>query len=87
MSEGVMEVEALGRLVVQPDVHQEVLAGYTGPYSLGVGKSAGGRQAVLILQVEKDAGRFPKHIERDGETVPVVVKTGYVEPQALAVAR
>jgi hypothetical protein len=82
-----MEVETLGRLVVQPDVHREVLAGYTGRYSLGIGKSAVGQDPVLVLHVEADAGRFPKQIERNGETVPVVVKTGFIEPQALASAR
>jgi len=81
-----MNVEKLSHFVELAETHRKVLSGYSGAYSLGIGQDLQrGRNPVLILQVEKQsAATFPDEVRLDGETVPVVVRTGFVAPHALA---
>lgn len=81
-----MEINRLSHFIELPETHREILSGYEGTYSLGIGRDdARGEKLVLILQVEqKGAARFPKEIRLDNEVVPVVVRTGFVVPRALA---
>lgn len=79
-----MDAESLSRFLELPEVHRRLLAGYAGPYSLGVGQAPGRTGApVLVLHVDaKLSSAFPEHLELDGEIVPVVVKRNFVAPVA-----
>lgn len=70
-------------LIQLPETHREILRGYKGAYSLGVGEEPRlGREPVLILQVERaPEGGFPSRVKLAGHSVPVVVRTGFVAPR------
>jgi hypothetical protein len=47
-----MDIEQLASYLEMPEIHRAVLRGYSGAYSLGVGREPErGSEAVLILQV------------------------------------
>jgi hypothetical protein len=79
-----MDAESLSRFLELPEVHRRLLAGYAGPYSLGVGQASGRSGVpVLVLHVAaKPSSAFPDHLELEGESVPVVVKRNFVAPSA-----
>jgi hypothetical protein len=81
-----MDVEKLSQFVELPETHRKVLSGYRGAYSLGIGQDlARSREPVLILQIEKQpAESIPNEVRLNGETVPVVVRTGFVAPRAFS---
>ena len=81
-----MDIERLARFVELPETHRQVLGGYSGAYSLGVGQDpAGGHQAVLILQVEQPCETvFPGTVDIAGEWVPLVVRTRFTPPRPLS---
>ena len=81
-----MDTETLSNFLETPAAHSLILAGYQGAYSLGVGEDPSwGHAPVLILHIEgRQPNSFPDKIDLDGETVPVIVKTGFVAPQPLA---
>jgi hypothetical protein len=79
-----MDVNALRNLLERPEVHRKILAGYSGPYSLGIGKDPESPAPALILQVEgTDQGRFPAKVRLDGEEVPLIVKRSFKAPVPL----
>ena len=84
-----MDVENLTHFVQLAETHRKVLSGYRGAYSLGIGEDlTRSRDPVLILHVaNQHAESFPYEIRIDGETVPVVVRTGFVAPSALSAVR
>lgn len=83
-----MHVGRLASLVSRPDVHREVLRGYSGPYALGVTRlNNDDREGALRLRVEEaQPEEFPSEIELDGERVPVLVDTNWTAPKPLKTA-
>ncbi len=80
-----MTVDQLSTLVSRPDVHRQVLAGYSGPYALGVTRlNNDDRLGALRLRVENGhPAAFPKEIELEGEKVPVLVDSNWSAPKPL----
>jgi hypothetical protein len=79
-----MDINALRNWLERPEVHRKILAGYSGPYSLGIGKDPGSPAPALILQVEgTDQGHFPAKVRVDGEEVPLIVKRSFKAPVPL----
>ena len=83
-----MDISRLASLVSLPNVHREVLRGYSGPYALGVTRlNNDDSAAALRLRVEDGhLEEFPSEIELDGERVPVVVDTNWTTPKPLKTA-
>lgn len=82
--EASLESNALQSYLARPEVHRLVLAGYRGPYSLGIGTDPQGSTPVLILQVSSATGqKFPSEVPIGGELIPLVVRTGFTVPQPL----
>lgn len=81
-----MDIEQLASYLEMPEIHREVLRGYSGAYSLGVGREPErGPGAVLILQVEHPGGIvFPPQVNVGGELVPLVVRTRVTPPRPLS---
>jgi len=78
-----VNLKSLQGLMNSPDVHRAVLCDYAGPYSLGIGQDKD-NEPVLILQVpDASLQNFPSEISVRGETVPVVVKSGFQLPVPL----
>lgn len=84
-----MNVEKLSRLLESPETHRQILRGYSGPYSLGIGQDLQRSQGpVVVLQVASlPAEAIPAEIQLNGETVAVVVRTGFVQPRPLGTVR
>ena len=78
-----MDVNRLAQLVSQPDVHREVLRGYSGPYALGVTRlNNDDRFGALRLRVQDgNAQEFPDEIELDGERIPILVDVNWTAPR------
>jgi hypothetical protein len=78
-----MDVNRLAQFVSRPDVHREVLRGYSGPYALGVTRlNNDDRAGALRLRVQDgNAEEFPDEIEVDGERVPVLVDVNWTAPR------
>jgi hypothetical protein len=83
-----MDIGRLASLVSRPDVHREVLRGYSGPYALGVTRlNNDDHEAALRLRVEDGhAEEFPSEIELEGESVPVLIDTNWTAPRPLKAA-
>lgn len=78
-----MDVKSLSRLLELPEVHRQLLAGYGGPYSMGIGQAPDRTGSVVVLHVSGEPLRpFPDHLDLLGEVVPVVVKRDFVAPAA-----
>ncbi|HXY98791.1 MAG TPA: hypothetical protein VEI03_02240 [Stellaceae bacterium] len=79
-----MDIDSLRNYLERPEVLRRILAGYSGPYSLGIGKGPS-----IVLQVESTAeSRFPLTVDLGGEEVPLIVKRNFKVPAPLkAVAR
>jgi hypothetical protein len=74
-----MDVNSLRHSLERPEVLRKILAGYSGPYTLGIGKGP-----VVILQVDgATERRFPSTIDLDGEKVSLVVKRNFRVPVPL----
>lgn len=84
-----MDVNRLAQFVSRPDVHREVLNGYSGPYALGVTRlNNDDRLGALRLRVQDgNAREFPEEIELDGERVPVLVDVNWTAPRRLTTAK
>jgi hypothetical protein len=84
-----MDVSRLAALVSKPDVHREVLRGYSGPYALGVTRlNNDDRRAALRLRVQDGTpDEFPDEIELEGERVPVLVDVNWSAPRRLNAAQ
>ena len=77
-----MEFLKLVHLIEEPDLRHQALSGYKGPFSLGVG--GGVTAPCVILEVDKKAtAPFPRMLKIQGETVPLIVRYGFVAPYAL----
>ena len=75
-----MDVNSLRHSLERPEVVNGILAGYSGPYSLGIGKGP-----AIVLQVpDADQIAFPDQILIGGEAVPVIVRRGFRMPVPLA---
>jgi len=71
-----MDTNFLRHALERPEVLREILVGYSGPYSLGIGKGP-----VVILQVDDAAkNNFPSMLDLDGEGIPLVVKRNFRVP-------
>jgi len=83
-----MGVSRLANLVSKPDVHREVLRGYSGPYALGVTRlNNDDRRGALPLRVQDGhPDEFPNEIELEGERVPVLVDVNWSVPKRLNAA-
>jgi hypothetical protein len=80
----VVDLKSLQGLVNRPDIHRAVLSNYDGPYSLGIGQDKDSQDPVLVLQVpDASIQHFPTEISVRGESVPVVVKSGFQIPVPL----
>ena len=76
-----MDISRLMEQVDQPSLHRTVLKGFSGPYSLGVGKAQNSDQAVLILMVPASAREaFPSQVKIGNDSVEVVVKHDFQQP-------
>lgn len=79
-----MDSFRLSTYLKRPEIHQTVLRGYVGAYSLGVGQDLG--TTCLMLKVPGNpVVEFPDNIELDGERVPVVVQREFQMPMPLAI--
>jgi len=83
-----MDIGRLASLVSRPDVHRDVLRGYSGPYALGVTRlNNDDHAAALRLRVEDGhPEEFPSEIELEGERVPILVDTNWTTPKPLKTA-
>jgi hypothetical protein len=80
-----VDVDFLKSELERPELHRKVLAGYEGPYSLGVGSDPCSSTPVLVLQVAGDPHQsFPAQVTVRGERVHVVVNKGFVTPRPYA---
>jgi len=78
-----VNIEQLSQFVQQPETHRRLLDGYSGAYSLGIGRQAG--EFVLVLQLQGDAHpNLPSRVSVGGESVPLLVQNGFTAPSALA---
>ncbi len=81
-----MDLKYLQGLVNRPDIHRAVLSNYVGPYSLGIGQGKDDQDLVLVLEVpDARVHHFPSEIDVLGQSVPVVVKSGFQVPVPLKV--
>ncbi|MET0754021.1 MAG: hypothetical protein ABWZ66_11630 [Pyrinomonadaceae bacterium] len=79
-----MKVERLSKFVEKPEIHRKVLGEYRGGYALGVTEAPGNRKAALSLSVEgDDIAKFPREVEIDGESVPVIIQRNWTVPRPL----
>jgi hypothetical protein len=79
-----VDLKYLQSLVNRPDIHRAVLSNYVGPYSLGIGQGKDAQDLVLVLQVpDARVQHFPSEINVLGQSVPVVVKSGFQAPVPL----
>lgn len=79
-----MDENDLRRIITRPEVHRAVLAGYDGPYSLGIGQDSARKRPVLVLMVEDASeGQFPSTVQIEGEAILVRVESGYKTPLPL----
>jgi len=75
-----MDTNSLRHFLERPEVLRKILAGYTGPYSLGIGMGP-----VVILQIEGTAeGHFPSMVDFGGEEIPLVVRRKFRVPVPLS---
>jgi hypothetical protein len=76
-----MDAQELMLYLETPEAHSRVLAGYRGPYSLGIGEEGG--QPVVVLHVQgKPALQFPPYVYVGTTVVPLQVVTDLAAPQA-----
>jgi hypothetical protein len=76
-----MDISRLIEQINQPSLHRTVLKGFSGPYSLGVGKAKNSDQGVLILMVPSSAREaFPTRVKIGNDSVEVVVKHDFQQP-------
>lgn len=74
-----MNAEKLAEAIRSPETAEDILSGYVGPYSLGVGLRNG--RIVVLLRVKDATGfPFPEQVVFDQEVVPVVVEGGFASP-------
>jgi hypothetical protein len=79
-----MDINALRKQLELPDVHKKILAGYSGPYSLGIGKDPRSSALALILQVEgADRIAFPAKVTLDGEEITLIVRHHFKAPMPM----
>lgn len=76
--------------IEQPEVQRRLLAGYCGPFSIGLGLDpeaadhGAEHPPVVIVRVDDAAGISPPHhIELEGESLRVVVQGNYQAPRPL----
>lgn len=76
-----MDRHLLTPLLDLPETHQKILGDYDGAYSLGIGDDG-----TFVLDVEgDDLQRFPQSVTIGFETIPVVVRGGFIAPEARSV--
>src|SRR5262245_8460626 len=77
--EDLMDQRRLTELIETPDVHRRLLAGYQGPYALGITQDPhDGSRLALRLRIETEKPpAIPHEIFLDGEAVPIVVDTRF----------
>ena len=72
-----MNVNQLAELIELTEIHQQLLCGYDGPYSLGIGEHG------LVLQVAGSMDPQPTAIHLGGESIPVEVVENWEPPVPL----
>jgi len=85
-----MTSERLEKLIEKPEFHRRLhLDRFAKGYSFGIGRDPGApSKLALYLQVEGDeAPDVPEEIEVDGETIRVIIRTGFKVPRPFAARR
>ena len=78
-----MKTSELAAALEEPELHRRLLGGYSGPYALGITKSADNDEAELLLRVSHDApASISRTVEVNGEQVRVIIQKGYIPPKA-----
>jgi hypothetical protein len=76
-----MDIDLLQRQLKRPELHQKLLSGYKGAYSLGIGSDPQSDEPVLILQVEEaNDESFPTTVKLAGEKVRVIINKNFQRP-------
>ena len=79
-----VEQERLARLLEQPEVQQRILGDYEGAYALGLTSSPDHGKLAIRVRIEgTDPSVIPDQVDLEGETVPVLVHTGFKAPVPL----
>lgn len=81
-----MNLKLLSQHLRQPAVRSQLLQGYEGPCSIGIGLHPAGNGAyAVIVEVVDGAELQPvPPIEVNGESFPVIVRGGYQQAHPLA---
>lgn len=81
-----MNLKLLSQHLRLPAVRSSLLQGYEGPCSIGIGLApdGSGRPAVIVEVVDGAEFSSPSPIEFNGDSIPVVVRGGYVQARPLA---
>lgn len=83
-----MEMSQLMAQVEAPALHSAILDGFSGPYSLGVGKAPNSTEPVLILMVPPDTVQsFPNKVTIGNDTVALIVHRDFQPPVPFGVRR
>jgi hypothetical protein len=80
-----MKEERLARLIEQPEVQQLILGDYEGSYALGL-TSNPQEHGKLVIRVRiegTDPTVIPDQVDLEGETIPILVATGFTPPVPL----
>ncbi len=80
-----MDADRLASLLEQPAVQRQILKQYEGGYSIGVIASPANPAGLAIrVRIEsQDDSQIARHLVVDGETIPVLVHTGFKLPKPL----
>lgn len=79
-----MEQERLARLIEKPEVQRRILGDYDGAYALGLTSSPDQGKLAIRVRIEgTDPSVIPDQVDLEGETVPILVHTGFKAPVPL----
>jgi hypothetical protein len=79
-----VEQERLACLLEQPEVQQRILGDYNGAYALGLVPSSDPGKVAIRVRIEgTDPSVIPNQVDLEGETVPILVHTGFKAPVPL----
>ena len=79
-----MDTKQFEALLTDPSVLQEVLGNFEGAHAFGVSRFPDEGEPQLTLYVDfEDDSRFAKSITRHGETIQIIIKTGFKAPVPL----
>ena len=78
-----MDADRLADLIERPEIQRQVLQEYEGGYSIGLtANPLNPAELAIRVRIEApDAAQIPKHLVLDGETIPILVHTGFKLPE------